>query len=302
MSHTPSIIAVIDPRVEHQRALLQASTVAKGLKAQLHLFLCDYVPALLDSPLPGSVSLDDKRRAHGAQQLEWLETLAQPIRDQRVDVHCDVVWGKHLHAEIIRKVLRTKADMVFKSAEHHSQIRRTFFSNTDWQLIRECPAPLYLCKLERFDAKPVLLAAVDPMYTHEKPILLDDRILEWGQRLANGLSGVLHAVHWFQLYKLSTVSSPTVEDQKMQHEVRVMDLVGDYAVEKSNVHMLIGKSDTDLPVLLADLDCQLLIMGALTRNFIDRFIIGSTAERLLDKVNCDVLIVKPDDFVSPVTL
>lgn len=302
MSDALRIIAVIDPTSEHQRALLQARTIAKSLKAELHLFLCDYVPALLDSPLPGSIGLDDKRRAHSDQQLAWLESLAQPIRDQRVDVHCDVVWGKHLYKEIIKKALRIKADMVFKATEHHNRIQRTLFSNTDWNLIRECPTALYLCKLDQLQSEPNFLAAVDPVYTHDKPTQLDDKILEWGQKLADALGGALHAAHWFFLYNQSTVSAPTIEDQKMQHELRLMDLVEDYAVSKERVHMLVGESDAAVPGLLAEIDAQLLIMGALSRNAVERFLIGSTAERLLDKVNCDVLIVKPDDFVSPVSL
>jgi hypothetical protein len=34
-------------------------------------------------------------------------------------------------------------------------------------------------------------------------------------------------------------------------------------------------------------------MGALSRRVLDRLIVGSTAEAVLDKLACDVLIVKP---------
>jgi universal stress protein E len=37
-------------------------------------------------------------------------------------------------------------------------------------------------------------------------------------------------------------------------------------------------------------------MGAVSRRGLDRLLIGSTAERTLDRLNCDVLVVKPRGF------
>jgi universal stress protein E len=37
----------------------------------------------------------------------------------------------------------------------------------------------------------------------------------------------------------------------------------------------------------------MLVMGAISRSAVGRLLIGSTAERVLDALPCDVLIVKP---------
>jgi universal stress protein E len=50
------------------------------------------------------------------------------------------------------------------------------------------------------------------------------------------------------------------------------------------------------------LDPDLLVMGTISRAGLAGVLIGSTAERLLDRVDCSILAVKPEDFVSPVTL
>ena len=36
-----------------------------------------------------------------------------------------------------------------------------------------------------------------------------------------------------------------------------------------------------------------LVMGAVSRSALKRLFIGNTAERVLDSVNCDVVVVKP---------
>jgi universal stress protein E len=48
------------------------------------------------------------------------------------------------------------------------------------------------------------------------------------------------------------------------------------------------------------LRADVLVMGGISRSALERFFVGSTAEAVLDKLRCDVLIVKPADFASPV--
>jgi hypothetical protein len=43
-------------------------------------------------------------------------------------------------------------------------------------------------------------------------------------------------------------------------------------------------------------------MGAISRSGLKRLIIGNTAERTLDLLGCDVLIVKPQQFANRVPI
>jgi universal stress protein E len=47
---------------------------------------------------------------------------------------------------------------------------------------------------------------------------------------------------------------------------------------------------------------DLVVMGTVARAGIAGMLIGNTAERVLRKLPCSVLTVKPDGFVSPVRL
>jgi universal stress protein E len=41
-------------------------------------------------------------------------------------------------------------------------------------------------------------------------------------------------------------------------------------------------------------------MGAVSRSALERVFVGSTAELVLDRLGCDVLIVKPAGFKPPI--
>ena len=43
-------------------------------------------------------------------------------------------------------------------------------------------------------------------------------------------------------------------------------------------------------------DC--LVVGTVRRNPVERLLLGATAEGLLTRAGCDVMVVKPDDFES----
>ena len=43
-------------------------------------------------------------------------------------------------------------------------------------------------------------------------------------------------------------------------------------------------------------------MGTLSRGGVAGLLIGNTAERVVNRVDCSLLTIKPEDFISPVTL
>jgi universal stress protein E len=46
------------------------------------------------------------------------------------------------------------------------------------------------------------------------------------------------------------------------------------------------------------LGADTMVMGALSRRAWRRFIIGSTAESVLERLPCDAMIIKPPDFAA----
>lgn len=75
-----------------------------------------------------------------------------------------------------------------------------------------------------------------------------------------------------------------------------------HGIDPARTHLLAGRTHEELPALAARLRASLVIMGAVARNRLKHVFIGATAERTLESLPCDLLIVKPDWFQSAVEL
>jgi universal stress protein E len=57
-----------------------------------------------------------------------------------------------------------------------------------------------------------------------------------------------------------------------------------------------------IPDLAEELRAELIVMGTVRHTGIEGMLIGSTAETILHRIDCSVLAVKPEGFVTPVTI
>lgn len=312
MRDISKILVVIDPTVDDQPALQRAATIAKSIGAKLELFVCYYNEYLNGDRLFDSPSLKRARDEIIAQQAIRLEELAQPIRDDGTVVATTAGWDHPLYEGIVRRAIDCGAGMVFKDTHHHSVLSRAFLTNTDWNLIRTCPVPLWLVKPRALSEQATLIAAIDPMNQNDKPAALDDEIIHLGKRLVSALNGRLHAFHSYDpRIAVATatanayipVSLPLDEiEQQMhdEHKKRFDEITTFHGVKDDRSHLVCGLTHEELPAMADELRADVVIMGAVSRNHWKRLFIGATAERTLEHLPCDLLIVKPDWFRTPV--
>jgi len=55
-------------------------------------------------------------------------------------------------------------------------------------------------------------------------------------------------------------------------------------------------------MLAKQIEADLVVMGAVARTGVANFIMGDTAETILNQINCSVPAIKPAGFKTPVTL
>ncbi len=173
----------------------RAAWLAKHSGAKLELMVCYYNEYLSGDRLFDSPSLEKARGELISGQSKHLEELAEQFRKDGVVVTTSAVWDHPLHEGIVRHAVHTSADVVFKDTHHHSAVSRALLTNTDWNLIRTCPVPLWLVKPHAMGEVPEFIAAIDPMNQHDKPAALDDEILQVSKTLAEAVDGTVHAFH-----------------------------------------------------------------------------------------------------------
>lgn len=312
MKKIHNILCVVDPTADSQPAIERAAWLAKNVAAELELFVCIYDEYSGSGPFFDPSVLLLARSELLERQESMLEGLAEPLREQGISVATKVVWDGPLYEGIVRHAMTSGADVVFKDTHHHTAIKRTLLTNTDWNLIRTCPAPLWLVKSRKMQDTPVFMAAIDPTHQHDKPAALDIGLLDVGTALARATSGEIHAFHAYDptavfasvsanAYTPTALPYDEIERSMREHHGRRFDeLVGDFNISDDRKHLVSGATHKELAAIADQVPVDVVIMGAIARNQWQRLLIGATAERTLEALPCDLLIIKPDWFESPV--
>ena len=311
MNKVNRVLCVVDPTTSVQPAVHRAAWLAQQAGADLDLFICFYNEYLSGERFFDAPSLKHARAELVERNREYLEKLAEPLRSAGVKVHTNVVWGHPLYEGIVRHAMSSGADMIFKDTHHHSAIDRALLTNTDWNLIRSCAAPLWLVKPNDMGKDPIFVAAVDPLHEHDKPAELDDEILDLSKIIADATGAEVRAFHSYDpRMAIATatanayipVSFPYEELEQQvvaDHRKRFNELVEKHNVDSERSHLVAGLTHEELPEFCREIEAAVVVMGAVSRNRLKRLFIGATAERTLEHLPCDLLIVKPDWFRTP---
>ncbi len=314
MQDISKIMCVIDLDADAQPALQRGAWLAKCLDAELELLICYYNEYLSDGRLASYPSLENAQEDILEGLKRRLEALAEPLRESGLVVNTTSTWDHPLHEGIIRHAIACDADIVFKDTHHHSAVSRALLTNTDWNLIRTCPVPLWLVKPQDISDKPTIVAAIDPLHEHDKPAALDDEILVISKALADATDADVRAFHSYDpRIAVATatanayipVSLPFDEIEKQmheQHETRFNEVTEFHGLDDTHAHLIAGLTHEELPIMAKEMNADVVVMGAVARNRWKRLFIGATAERTLEHVPCDLLIVKPDWFRTPVEM
>ena len=70
----------------------------------------------------------------------------------------------------------------------------------------------------------------------------------------------------------------------------------DAAISKARRHLMDGDPVRAIPKAARALRAGVVVMGAVSRSGLKRVFVGNTAERVLNTLPCDVLVVKPPGF------
>jgi universal stress protein E len=307
MTEQKRVLVVVDPTASSHPALERAAWLARRARARIELFISDYAPQLAD-PRSHGVAAKDAREALIERHRRRLEFIAEPLRKDGLDVAIDARWDYPLHDSIVRKSQESGADLVFKDTHYHSVLKRSIFSNTDWNLIRDCAAPLWLVKPRPAGQRPCFVAAVDPLHERAKPADLDNRIVATAKALAATLGGEVHVFHAFNVMTEVAITADPVtmpiaipvdglaDALRADHVEAVENLCKEHGIPPDRTHVEQGGTRESLLALTDQLRADAVVMGALSRSGIRGLFLGNTAEDVLDQLHCDLIIVKPAGF------
>ena len=305
-----TILAIVEPDNHPHEVVKRAAWLAEITDCELHLWLCDLDVGELSRGIFLSNETRDLANRIRTAQKEIIEDLAVAARERGLHVITDILEERPVADAIMRQALELTPRYVVKGTEYHSIAERGIFVDTDWQLIRTCPFPLWLVKPHEFAEQPVVVAAVDPVHSHDKPAELDQLIVDTAKAIAGPTNGELHLFHTYQriagIGKVATRTFKPIElpiDElskkiELEHRAVLDGLAVANDIDAEHTHQLPGSTKDLLPAFSRTHKADLVVMGALARWGLRRMIIGSTAEKVLDHLPCDILIVRPPGNAS----
>lgn len=308
MSNSRRIIVGVDPRATSMAAAALGARLAAGLGTTLELFTPVYNSHVSLTHFEDRESLRHARDTLVRRNIERLEGAGKGLGFAgRIDYHA--AWDHPLEEALIRRVLEQAADMLIVALPAGRDEGGRGLTSAQWQLVRHCPSPVLLTRGRAWREVPVIVAAVDPTGRHGRRDDLDVRILQAAERLSGGAGGTMHAFHAWERRPRALIGDreqllgpelPGTAREQQLHEA-VYKVLGAASVAPARVAFIEGPPEDALPEYCRDVAADLVVMGAIARNPFGRIFVGSTAERVLDQLPCDLLVVKPEGFRTPVT-
>jgi universal stress protein E len=303
------LVAIKNPNARSQPAITKAAQLARAFRAELELYHAISEPLCVDVYMMPDQNLHKTERLRRSEWLACLERMAERLRDEGLRVDTAAEWDFPAYESIVRRAARTKADLIVAERHARPHVTPWLLHFTDWELLRLSPVPVLLVKNNRPYHHPKILAAIDPAHAFAKPTKLDAEILSLATSVTDALRGTLHAVHAYVPgivgLKPSELTTPDITRRlesmaRARAQADLEAILVKTPIARQRRHLVSRHPADAIPETARKIGSRLVVMGAISRSGLKRLFIGNTAERVVDQLSCDVLIVKPAHFAKRV--
>ena len=205
-------------------------------------------------------------------------------------------------------------DLVIKLADTSGALARNQLTGNDLAILRKCPVPVLMMadRNQLPDLSGKIMVAVDAGDPDARAYDLNKKLVQYGVYLAAQEGAELHLVTVWNLpvgrRSLQTLSDEELyelqEITRKRYLQKLEKIMTDIGIGESNPdlpvqeHILKGKPSIEIQGLANLLNVDLIVMGTLGHHK-KGFLIGNTAENILNSIYCSILAVKPEGFISP---
>ncbi len=273
-----SILVVIEPEHPEGYALKRAKLIAGVTQSQLHLLVCD------------------KKHDHSG----LLDVMSNALRLDGYSVSSQQTWHENLHQTIITVQQAEGCGLIVKDHRPDNPLKKALLTPEDWKLLRYSPCPVLMVKTQRPWTEGVILAAVDVGNSDAEHRTLHASIINHAYEIAGLAKASLHVINAHPSPMLS--SADPVFQLKETIEARYREqckaFQEEYDFSDEQLHIVEGPADVLIPFTAKKLGAVVTVMGTVARTGFSGALIGNTAEVVLDALESDVLVLKPDTIIA----
>ncbi len=193
----------------------------------------------------------------------------------------------------------TGADLLVLEAPRDVRTRYWLPGAAEWQVLRLSPCPVLLAGTESHAAYGRVLVAVDPLHEHDRPAALDDALVGAARAVAAPQAHI-GLVHCHLPSENVPLRAPGATRGTVIHR-----RTGTFAAQRATLEAFAARHGIDaaalqieagdpreaIPEVATRSGADLVVLGAVARGPLRRFLIGSTTEPVIGRLGCDVLAV-----------
>lgn len=278
MQAVRSMLVVIPPDHLEALALKRARLIAGVTQSHLHLLICD---------------------ASG-EHNGYLRLLSNTLQQDGYSVSSEQAWHGSLHETVSTVQQAEGCGLVVKQHMPDNPLKKALLTPDDWKLLRYCPCPVLLVKTQTPWTSGTVLAAVDVGNVDGEHRALHTRIVEHGFDIANLAKAELHVLSAHPSPMLAAADPTfqlrdTLEDGYRQ-QCRAFQAA--YDIDDGHLHIAEGPADVLIPHFAQQLHAAVTVIGTVARTGFSGALIGNTAEVILDTLESDILVLKPDSIIE----
>ncbi|NMY25674.1 universal stress protein [Pseudomonas sp. WS 5021] len=278
MNEIGKILVIIEPEHSESLALKRAKLIAGVTDAHLHLLVCD------------------EKHEHSA----LLSLLKAGLQEDGYSVSTEQAWHNNMHKTIIRVQQSESCKLVIKQHYPDSPLKKALLTPEDWKLLRLCPAAVLLVKTATPWTDGVILAAIDVGNLDNEHKALHAAIVDHGFDIASLAKGQLHVISAHPSPMLSAADPvfQLKETIEARYREQCKAFQAEFDIDDSRLHIEEGPADVLIPHAAHKLRAAVTIIGTVARTGISGALIGNTAEVVLDALESDVLVLKPQSIID----
>jgi|GEM_PF-4837897 len=268
-------------------ALGYAEDLVVTNKGQLHIYC----------PVPSSIADDEL--------LELKVSLQEMLK---VPFEFRVLQGVP-QVSIVDAATEDKLDILITEPDETGAVTRFFYGSLTLSILRKAPCPVWVVNKSRNETYQRVLIAVDLFQSDEVSSRLNTGLVEIGSAFAKKQGAECHLVSVWKLDIEDTLHSPflnipqdKIDTLVSERNVECLRIYNSFVAEHEsmlqdvNSQLVHGEASRILIDYIEDNKIDIIIMGTHARAGIKGFVIGNTAESLINQIDCSIIAVKPDIF------
>lgn len=269
MPKQQKMFVVVDPNDEQHVALERVKRTSQLQKTKpfVHVFVA----------VDGDAVDTRAYNANLVRDQNWFEEqIRKELNEAGVEYLIEVSWSSEWQESIMQSAKRSDADLIYLPVHAKTSNRRFLFTESKWDLLKGAYCPVVLIRPGAHAERKTILAAVNFQATREVQIELNEKILETARHFCDIYGADMHVVNGY-------MDSLNYPDRGR--------LAKETGLDSSRIHVDQGYTSDVVSKVAEDINADLVVMGTLGQNGMTKTRRGNTAERLIDALDTDVMVI-----------